>query len=296
MKSFLKFGSLIGFGAGLLFKGKSVLMDESFKYRKDEYSGIHVTTENQKFDSEEQFRKQVEQFINQRQQEDGDISSIWIKLSPENVYLSHTLNQLGFDVHHSQNQYIMFNKWMNTQKINKIPSYSTHYISCAPVVISEDYHILLQKKGSKWGVPADTLKQTGMKLDNLAQEIVKKSFILQNNQNPNLTFQDLILIREITKTQSGYPDILFAMQYKCDLKYLLINQNDSEYKWVPLDSLALFIRDNQDHIHYPIHYLILERVNTLHEQKKLNVPNPDSKKLDYYFKIFDSHNTVFPML
>ena len=101
-----------------------------------------------------------------------ELSSVWVKLSPENIYLSQVLNEMGFDIHHSQNQYVMFNKWMNPSKLNKIPEYSTHYISCAPVLISQDNHILLQKKGGKWGVPVDTMKVVGMKIEDAAKDII----------------------------------------------------------------------------------------------------------------------------
>ena len=53
MKNLFKIGSLFGIAGGILYKGKKVFMDENFKYRKDEYSGIHITTENFKYESGE---------------------------------------------------------------------------------------------------------------------------------------------------------------------------------------------------------------------------------------------------
>lgn len=102
MKLFVRMSSLFGLSCAALFKGKQVYMDESFKFRKDEYKGIHINTDNCTYQSEDVFKSQIEDFITKQNEKEGPISSVWVKLTQSNLHLAHVLNSLGFDIHHSE--------------------------------------------------------------------------------------------------------------------------------------------------------------------------------------------------
>lgn len=168
-------------------------------------------------------------------------------------------------MHHATNETIMFNKWTDDSRKSKVPPYSTHYLSGAAVVVKNGT-LLLTKQNDKWGLPVAGTAVGKMLETTMKAAVDKVIGVTPNNdsfasEESTIEFEKVILVREVMKSaNTGLPDVLIAMHFNGDKLQLSEGGGGENVKWVKLEDLPLYLNGIAGKLHFPLHYLIVERV------------------------------------
>ena len=135
------------------------------------------------------------------------VKGVYLEISFEKSELLSVAREQGFELHHTQDNYITLQKWLPNSKC-RLPAYSTHYIGVGGLVIDfEQRKVLLiqEKQGNNtasWKVPGG-LVDTGEYLSEAVEREVREETGVEAE------FRGVINLREKKGYNFGRNDIYF---------------------------------------------------------------------------------------
>ncbi|KRX03694.1 NUDIX hydrolase domain protein [Pseudocohnilembus persalinus] len=214
----------------------------------------------------------MEKTINHYQKEEIK-KAIWIKFDTNQLYLAQEALKMGFKLHHSKNNYLMTYLWLDKERTDNIPGYTTHMVGAGGIVIDNQERLLLLRENSgnrkdKWNIPMGRVDLG----ENFSQAAVRE---VQEEAGLETEFFDLLCFRELQAWYFEQPDLFFACLLKPTEKAIKeLEQNNyqlnydqheiSGFQWVPLNELKQFAEDPKNNVARPMQYYLLRYLNALY--------------------------------
>ena len=138
------------------------------------------------------------------------LKAIWLLIPNSQIELTGICRNYGFYPHHVNESGIMMAKWLDNNKPNSLPAYSTHYTGVGGVVLTTNNQVLLVKNRysgigiSTWRIPGGLVNVNELLMDGAVREVYEET---------NIKAKPLGIIgfREKMNYQFNRPDIYFLV-------------------------------------------------------------------------------------
>lgn len=208
-----------------------------FLGEKDRFQGVTVSpAELLQVATARDFSIRLEKSLAQWREEGA--RGIWLKVPALKGEFVTELAKAGFALHHADEDGIMLNKWLssNSDEVNKMPSYASHFVGVGAVVInSQDEILLIREKYDVGGVGEDRWKIPGGLVDRgegLEQGAIREVF---EETGVRTKFVSLLGVREKHGYQFGCDDCYFVVRLEplsSDIEKEV--QEVADCEWKPL--------------------------------------------------------------
>ncbi|KAL5478039.1 hypothetical protein EMCRGX_G024914 [Ephydatia muelleri] len=175
---------------------------------EDHFDGITVTQRHYGDISPEDFHKRLSLSLDTWKR--NGRRGIWLRIPHDQAKLIPIATELGFSFHHTRDDYLMLTKWLPTDQPNKLPSFATHYVGVAGVVVNEKNEFLLvQEKWLRnrsiilWKFPGG-MADLG---ENLSQTAIRETF---EETGIKTEFVSVLMFRHMHDYHFGAGDLYFS--------------------------------------------------------------------------------------
>ncbi|KAM3131640.1 hypothetical protein pb186bvf_016304 [Paramecium bursaria] len=235
------------------------------KGKLDEYQSFHIESLQDYIGDIQRLKTDLRDQINQFRQ--LKYKAVWVKLEENQLQFAQSLIDLGFEMHHCKEDYLLFSQWLIDGEQSRLPGFTTHYVGAGGVVIKDDKILIVQEKnGTKqgyWGIPNGHVDDKELVIEGAVREVKEET-------NLDVEPKDIFLVREIANATFGKSDLYFVVMMHLKDPNQQVQIQDAEimnYQWLPILQISNFLKGNNVG---PTQVILLKQIQEYYQKGLLN--------------------------
>jgi len=209
----------------------------SIKYKVDRHEGLSID-ENGLSETLEQFACDLPLLMEEIEKQGA--RSIWLKIPISKSSYIETAAKQGLVFHHTVDDFLMMNKWVEKGTDNKLPGFATHYIGVGGMVLNDSDEILLIQENRYvdnkpfWKLPGGLVENN----EDLEEAVLRE---VKEETGVTATVTGVLGFREVKNFMFGKNDMYFVFLMHADKNETEINIQEDEIaqcEWVPCKDFA----------------------------------------------------------
>ncbi|CAD8072185.1 unnamed protein product [Paramecium sonneborni] len=174
-----------------------------------------------------------------------EMKAIWIQLDQNQLTLAEKLIELGFQMHHCTQNYLLFSQWIVQNYKSQLPNYTTHSVGAGGLIINKNQILLIQEKNGlykdEWSIPGGLVNDGELIIEAAAREVKEEAGL-------DVEPYDCFLIRDLPIANQYQGDLYFIilMKLKSPEQSIQIQEQEiKNFRWVDLNNLEQFYQNNK---------------------------------------------------